>query len=773
MQHRCEGLLLQIDIITNESELQLLRDEWNALLQRSTANTVFLTWEWISSWWFSYGRGRQLCVLVGRDRHGFCQGIAPLYIESHRCLGRSLRRLRFIGDGSYDSDYLDFIVDREYEPESLSQLLEKLICLDGWDVAQLNEIPSRSATVALLSERFDNTRFYFARNEVPCPALTLPNRWEDYVRMLRPRFRTAIRAALRNMDQWPGGLETVTCEAQLDEWLEELFALHASRWEIRNQNGVFAKTEKREFYRTLSRALLRRGWLHFTRWRIQDVALAYQFGFVYGGTYFHLQEGFDPASSHVAPGLSLRASVIRDLIAAGVTKYDFLGGTGRHKTDWAATINTSLRFAIAPRTQAGFSYIQFPAILEAAKQRIKPLVPTFFLNARKRLSERPPRLVESDGEKSSPKKIRDRAAHALLKSGTMFIAGRLARTHELTLSPGFMLRRRTGPKFVILSYHRVGTDGVPLYCKMRPEVFDAQMQFISSNFPVVSIDDMLEGLHCSDGTRTGVAVTFDDGYLGTYSEAFPILKKYGIPATVYLAAKCIETGAIEWYDRVFLVLRHYPAEKMDILLDRPRRLELHSPQARIQSAAMLVGYLRRCADWRRREICEFLETQVKIPEAEISGSMMTWDQVREMHASGVSFGSHSMTHRVLSRLPAADLEHELAASKELIERRLAAQVRHFAFPFGKRADYGRTAAELQRFGYRSAVTTEWGANDRMSSPFELRRMLTGGDETIETFAFQLTRLLLLSCPRQQNGASIEVSKVLHSESSHATNVALD
>ena len=188
---------------------------------------------------------------------------------------------------------------------------------------------------------------------------------------------------------------------------------------------------------------------------------------------------------------------------------------------------------------------------------------------------------------------------------------------------------------------------------------------------------------------------------------------------------------------------------------------------------MLVGYLRRCADWRRREICEFLETQVKIPEAEISGSMMTWDQVREMHASGVSFGSHSMTHRVLSRLPAADLEHELAASKELIERRLAAQVRHFAFPFGKRADYGRTAAELQRFGYRSAVTTEWGANDRMSSPFELRRMLTGGDETIETFAFQLTRLLLLSCPRQQNGASIEVSKVLHSESSHATNVALD
>jgi hypothetical protein len=110
--------------------------------------------------------------------------------------------------------------------------------------------------------------------------MTLPETWDEYVLSLRPRFRTAVRSALRNLTQLPGAIETLTDVRQLPEWLDGLFSLHGERWQKVQQSGVFATAKKREYYRALSQTLLQNGWLYFTRWRVQDAALAYQFGFI-------------------------------------------------------------------------------------------------------------------------------------------------------------------------------------------------------------------------------------------------------------------------------------------------------------------------------------------------------------------------------------------------------------------------------------------------------------------------------------------------------------
>jgi peptidoglycan/xylan/chitin deacetylase (PgdA/CDA1 family)/CelD/BcsL family acetyltransferase involved in cellulose biosynthesis len=731
---------LRIDCITNEPELQALQPNWNALLEASVADVVFLTWEWLSSWWSSYGKGKQLRVLVAHDDAGVCQGIAPLYIEPVRCMGRRLRRLRFLGDGSFDSDYLDFIVRPGMERQLVTAFLERMAELA--DVAQLNEIPAQSPTVQIIREHFEGNGFLIGSREVPCPAVALPRNWDAYLRMLRPRFRTIVRGALRETEQLPGGIERVVDEAQLEPWLSELFALHGDRWNVRNQGGVFASPVKREFYRVLSRALLSRGWLHFTRWRVQDVALAHQFGFIYRGCYFQLQEAFDPASAHLRPGISLRAAVIRQLVAAGVEKYDFLGGTGRHKTDWGTTVGTSVRFALAPRTPSGFAYVRVPELVESGKESIKSFLPAPLLNAHRRLLSQLPLSVE--GKAKRRRAWRDFTAQALFRTGGMAVMRRLSRKYDLHSSP-LRVVKRLGPKFVILNYHRVGTQGVPLYCKLRPEVFEWQMRFIASNYPVVSMDDLCESLHAGVGSGIGIAVTFDDGYSDTYTEALPILKKYNIPATVYLTAESIETGGLAWYDRVFLVLKHFAGDKLDLLLDRPRRFELASDRSRLLAAQSIIGFLRSCPDQRRRAICADLEAMVKLPEEEMAGRMLSWEEARDMRAAGISFGSHTMTHPVLSRLDARQRHYELAASKALIEGRLATRVEHFAFPFGKRCDYDQTGEELQSFQYRSAVTTESGANGAAARPYELKRMQTGDDESLAMFIWRLNHLLLWPC----------------------------
>src|SRR5215467_7022622 len=98
-----------------ESELHGLRDQWQLLVSESAANTIFLTWEWITAWWSAYGAPGELRILTAFDEAGHLRGIAPLRTQVVHKYGQSFRALSFIGDGSNDSDYLDFIVAPGYE----------------------------------------------------------------------------------------------------------------------------------------------------------------------------------------------------------------------------------------------------------------------------------------------------------------------------------------------------------------------------------------------------------------------------------------------------------------------------------------------------------------------------------------------------------------------------------------------------------------------------------------------------------------------------------
>ncbi|HZZ15044.1 MAG TPA: hypothetical protein VFE08_03690, partial [Candidatus Sulfotelmatobacter sp.] len=100
-------------------EVQELRSRWNGLLSRSSSDTVFLTWQWCEAWWKNYGAGREISVLVAWDKQELV-GIAPFYVEPVRLYGKSWKRLRFIGDGSHDSDYLDCFVELGREAETMA-----------------------------------------------------------------------------------------------------------------------------------------------------------------------------------------------------------------------------------------------------------------------------------------------------------------------------------------------------------------------------------------------------------------------------------------------------------------------------------------------------------------------------------------------------------------------------------------------------------------------------------------------------------------------------
>jgi peptidoglycan/xylan/chitin deacetylase (PgdA/CDA1 family) len=334
----------------------------------------------------------------------------------------------------------------------------------------------------------------------------------------------------------------------------------------------------------------------------------------------------------------------------------------------------------------------------------------------------------------------------LYRSGAIRLMEKMTQKFELESGTGASwprFRRNSVPRFAILCYHRVGTGGVPLYSQLPREEFEAQMRYLRKYYRIISLDQLILEMARPKSLEPAVAVTFDDGYRGLYNEALPILQAYQVPSTVFLTVGSIESGRVAWYDRIFLALRFAPGDSLELVLDRPRRFFLNSPVARMNAAVEIISSLRTLPPEHREQCCAALENNIKLPEDQLRDRMLTWDQIRTMLRAGVSFGSHTMGHPVMSRLSHAQMEWEIFESKRILENRLEVPVRHFAFPFGKRDECGQASAViLASAGYQSAVTTEWGLNSLGTDPFQLRRVQIGEIGSLAMFAFQLNRLFL-------------------------------
>lgn len=337
---------------------------------------------------------------------------------------------------------------------------------------------------------------------------------------------------------------------------------------------------------------------------------------------------------------------------------------------------------------------------------------------------------------------RDLVARGLYHTGVLSGLRGVPQSYEWQPRAG--LRRVNKPKFVILCYHRVGSGGVPLFSALSPRLFEAQMRYLRDNYRIVSLDQLYRECQEPAQAKPAVVVTFDDGYRDLYRYAFPALRKYQVPATIYLVAGSIESGEVPWYDRVFLLFRHSPA-----VLDLSRfglgQWELDDPQSSLEAAWTLICQMRGMPDSKRQQICEALAGMPGVPPEDLRDRMLTWEQIREMQSEGISFGGHTMTHPVVSQLGPVALEYELGDSKQLLESRLQKAVTDFAYPFGKPEDCGSWAPQvLARFGYRTAATTVLGVNSPLTHCYSLRRMQIGDDGSVATFAFDLWRLMLES-----------------------------
>jgi peptidoglycan/xylan/chitin deacetylase (PgdA/CDA1 family) len=333
--------------------------------------------------------------------------------------------------------------------------------------------------------------------------------------------------------------------------------------------------------------------------------------------------------------------------------------------------------------------------------------------------------------------------HGMRYTGVLGTMRRFVNAYEVP-PPGTRLSgklcRVKEPKSAILCYHGIGESGNPLGDAVSKEAFEAQVRYLHRHYRVVSLGDVWRGLANPGSAQPTVTITFDDGYRNAYTAALPILQKYNVTATIFVAVEAVETDQILWYDKVFLAMAIAASGQFEIEMDSHFRFTLESAEDRWRAALEMIAWLRTLPDSRRRECCALLERKVTLPQQKVSGLMLTWDQIQTMHRAGISFGSHTLAHPVVSRLSADELDRELMESKRTLEEKLGTPVLDFAYPFGKPSDCSRASQEaISRCGYRTAVTTVPGVNYAGASPYRLRRIQVGRNTSMARFSFELSR----------------------------------
>lgn len=303
----------------------------------------------------------------------------------------------------------------------------------------------------------------------------------------------------------------------------------------------------------------------------------------------------------------------------------------------------------------------------------------------------------------------------------------------------------------VLAYHRVLSElDEPAFefdaelVSARRADFDWQMAYVARRFQPVSCAQVAAAINSGTSLpKRAVMVTFDDGFRDNYEVAFPILQRHKVPAVFFLTSGYIGKQDIFWFDWLVHVLLRTSASTIRVPV-------LHlvidlgpTAAARRLAALELLRALKVATETKRSTALQQLKdaTAVDIePMTRASSACMTWEQVREMSTGGMEFGSHTVSHPILSTISdPAHLRFELDESKATIEREVGRPVIALAYPVGGRdAVSAEVIAAVRQSGYQFAFTYEAGCNKRPSNDrFLLKRLQVERYTTRSMFAASL------------------------------------
>ena len=292
--------------------------------------------------------------------------------------------------------------------------------------------------------------------------------------------------------------------------------------------------------------------------------------------------------------------------------------------------------------------------------------------------------------------------------------------------------KRSDP--MILYYHRVADVdddyiGMP-DLTVSVDNFRNQLKFIKEEFDVVPLWQMIDGVEKGKGfPNREIAITFDDGYYDNYRNAFPILKEFRIPATIFVTTGHIGGNDMFWWDKIAYLKKWDLLE--ELVMNIPRMIR-EGNTGRIPDLSgngvdpvKVIHMMKLAGRTNREKIFSLMDRlAARNFSTDKKRVFLSWDEIREMKNHGIDICSHTHTHPVLTELDSDELRDELLTSRNMICEVCGEQQIGFAYPDGWFDE--RVKKLVIESGYRYAVQTNRlpsNAGDRFSLK---RRMVKEG-----------------------------------------------
>lgn len=244
-----------------------------------------------------------------------------------------------------------------------------------------------------------------------------------------------------------------------------------------------------------------------------------------------------------------------------------------------------------------------------------------------------------------------------------------------------------GRNIPIVFYHEVGNtaEGDSVEFSVNARNFENQIKWLKNHYNVVSINTLVKHINGRLNLRGNpAAVAFDGGYKGNYQYAFPILKKYQVPATIYVTTNSVD-GNIPWERELLYLFSLTKKNQFNLFLsNREYHFEMKIFPQKRSIKKLIEEHMKRLNEDEQQEL--LMEISYKL-EVDISGLahqlFLSWDQILEMNRNPlIDIGSHTLTHPRLTEVPLVEAKREIFESKSHIENKLGEKITSFCYPDG-------------------------------------------------------------------------------------------
>jgi len=271
------------------------------------------------------------------------------------------------------------------------------------------------------------------------------------------------------------------------------------------------------------------------------------------------------------------------------------------------------------------------------------------------------------------------------------------------------------------------------------DLYDFILSARNQGWNFISLDELVEVLRQKKSNKKVLSLTFDDGYLDNYQQAFPILCELNVPFCVYITSGFLGDKIIPWWYLLEHVLS-LGSEFVDLdgkLYNTETLEEQNIAFMSIRNILMGSFYqYQRYTSWLDKFSVGFMSGN--------SGRLfMSWQELQKLSESDlVTIGAHTLTHPVLAIIDDTNAYNEIKLSRDILSSKLNKEIKHFAFPFGGQSEVSdRDICFAERIGFSTAVTTNHGGinTGKNIDHFSMPRLFFGPDFHLHSIQLRLLK----------------------------------